>query len=61
MAKKIPKNHYRIEVVEYETDEVVRTLDGGVSEKHAEKVDDGLNRNLNHERFYTRLMETDIR
>jgi hypothetical protein len=47
-----------IEVVEYETDKVIKKVD--VSDKswrQAERVQDGMDRNLNHEKFYTRLSE----
>lgn len=54
--KKIPDTHYRVEVVEYETGDVVKTLDGGTSERRADRIDSGLNHNLDHERFYTRIM-----
>lgn len=47
-----------VEVVEYETEKVVKRL-GPMSPWKAGKVDDGLNINLNHERFYTRLVEAD--
>ena len=45
-----------IEIVEYETDKVVRTIECGASKSHTEKVDDGLNINLDHDRFFTRIV-----
>lgn len=42
-----------IEVVEFETGKVVKTL-GPMDDRTAEKCDDGMQRNLNHEMFYTR-------
>jgi hypothetical protein len=48
-------NRY-IEIVEYETDQVVHRVDvTDKSERHAERVMDGVDRNLNHEKFYTRF------
>lgn len=49
---------YVVEVVELETDKVVETLSGpqGVPRWKAERVMGGLDINLNHERFVTRIM-----
>ena len=46
---------YIVEVVEYDTDEVVRSIDCGESKRRAEKCMDGLDINLDYERFYTRI------
>lgn len=44
-----------IEVVEYETNKVVHRVDvSDKSERQADRVMDGMDRNLNHEKFYTR-------
>lgn len=45
---------YYVEIVESETDEVVKRM-GPMSEWRAEKVERGVNINLNHEMFHTRL------
>ncbi len=45
---------YYVEVVKFGSDEIVRKL-GPFTERKAEKVDIGLNINLNHEEFYTRF------
>ena len=45
-----------IEIVEYETDKVVKTVEVGGSMSKAYRVDDGININLNHEKFYTRIL-----
>lgn len=47
---------YNVEIVEYATDKVVNTIDGGTSEKHAEKVGSGININLSEE-YFTRIVE----
>ena len=50
----------RVEVLQYVDggeDEVVKTL-GPMPESKAKKVEDGLNRNLNHESYWTRQVET---
>jgi hypothetical protein len=45
-----------IEVVEYESGNVIHKVDvSGKPERIAEKVMDGMDRNLNHEKFYTRF------
>lgn len=46
-----------VEIVEYATNEVVKRVD--VSEqgrRNAERVEAGMNRNLDHERFFTRMV-----
>ena len=57
------EQQYYVEIVKYESDE---HGDEGLVEKRgpfngwkANKVDDGLNINLNHERYYTRIVKTD--
>lgn len=48
----------KIEIVAYGTDEVVKTIDcPGKSERQVDKIDRGVNINLDHERFYTRIVE----
>ena len=45
-----------VEVVQYgKKDRVVKRL-GPMSERMADKTDDGLNINLNHEKFFTRIV-----
>ncbi len=43
-----------IEIVDFQTDEVVKKLGPFPSERQREKADRGVNINLNHERFFTR-------
>ena len=43
---------YYIEVRELETDKVVKRM-GPHNERRAERIDDGLNHNLNHDKYYT--------
>lgn len=49
------KADWKIEVVEAATDKVVKTLMAD-SEREANRIDDGLNINLNHEAFFTRVV-----
>ena len=44
---------YRVVLLNYESDEVVKVLGTGLSEHNADKIDAGVNRNLNHDKFYT--------
>jgi hypothetical protein len=48
-----------IEIVRYEdgTVEHTITMNPPKSERTAERTVDGVNRNLDHERFYTRMVE----
>jgi hypothetical protein len=46
--------HY-VEIVEYDTGEVVQRLKAN-SERQAEKLDRDLNINLNHDQFFTRIV-----
>ncbi len=48
---------YRVIIKSYETGEVIKTIGTGLTEKKADKVDSGVNRNLNHERFFTLVEE----
>ena len=45
-----------VEVVAYENDEVVKRLPG-LTEAKADRVDDGININLNHDEYFTRIVE----
>ena len=47
---------YFVEIVNYETGEVVKRMDGG-TERRAEKIDRGANINLDHENYFTRIVE----
>lgn len=50
--------HTYIEVIEFKTKQVVKRVDvTGQTERQIDKVDDGLNINLNHEEYYTRVQE----
>lgn len=49
--------HY-VEIRAYDGD-VLATRMGPMSEPQAERVEDGANRNLNHEEFYTRIVTND--
>ena len=51
------KNYY-VEVVETETDKVVKRM-GPMSEPKAFKVQGGLAINMDHDNYYTRLVEAE--
>jgi hypothetical protein len=46
---------YFVEVVSYKTGEVVHRIECD-SERAADRVDSGVNINLNHEQYYTRTV-----
>ena len=46
---------FYVEIVEYEGDKVVKRW-GPMAERRADKLDDGANINLDHEHFYTRIV-----
>lgn len=49
---------WKVEIVSYDTGEVVKTMDAE-SERQADRIDRGVNINLNHEKFFTRVVETE--
>lgn len=44
--------NFVVQVIAYDDNEVVKEM-GPMSERKAERVDDGVNINLNHDAFYT--------
>jgi hypothetical protein len=44
-----------VEIVSYENEELEKRIECS-SERMAAKVDDGANRNLNHEKYFTRIV-----
>lgn len=48
---------YVVEIVRRSNEETVRRIDCGASERKAGRVDDGVNINLNHAEFYTKIVE----
>jgi hypothetical protein len=47
----------KIEIVEFETEKVIKTFDvTGKSERQIEKIENGININLDLERFYSRVV-----
>ncbi len=46
---------YYVDIIQYDTDEVVETLGPYASERQADRADSGVNINLDHERFYTQI------
>ena len=50
------KTKYLIEVIDYQTNEVVKTMET-TSQRQADRIEDGLNINLNHDAFFTRTVE----
>jgi len=45
-----------VEIVKFENMEVVKRIDCGTQERKADIVDAGANRNLNHEKYFTRVV-----
>lgn len=52
-----PDFPYRMEIVEDETGEVVKSLPAS-SMRQAERLENGANRNLNHNKYFTRIVES---
>jgi len=51
-----------IEVKKYDTDEVVKRLDvSDISERSCDRMDNGLNINLNHDVFFTTINDSEIK
>jgi hypothetical protein len=46
---------YIVEVVEFDTDCVVREIECGESYRSAEKCANGIDINLDHEKYFTRI------
>lgn len=49
-------NNYYVLIVKYENGEIVKEM-GPMDERKANKVEDGVNINLNHEEYYTDIMK----
>lgn len=47
--------HYYVEIVSFATGEAVKRMKAS-SERQAEKLDRGVNINLNHDEYYTRIV-----
>lgn len=47
-------SNWYVEIVSYETDKVIKRM-GPMSRHVAEKVDDGVQHNLNHDQYFTRF------
>ncbi len=50
------RDEFCIEIVAYADGKVMKEMGPYATHKIAERIDDGLNRNLNHERFFTRIV-----
>lgn len=46
----------KIEIENQELEKVVRKVSCGKSEKRVERIENGMNINMNHERFFTRII-----
>ena len=46
---------YFVEVVDWDSGEAIKRL-GPMTKRKAERVDDGLNINLDHDRYHTRIV-----
>ena len=51
-------DNYYVEIVEYDTAKAVKSM-GPFSEHRADKVDNGANINLNHNEFFTQIVQRD--
>ena len=49
-------NNFYVQIVKFQDEEIVKEM-GPMPEFKAEKVDDGVNINLNHEEYYTKIVE----
>ncbi len=49
-------SQFYVKIVKYGTEEVVKRM-GPMSERQADKVDSGVNINLNHEEYFTRIVD----
>ena len=47
---------YLVEVVDYETEEVVDRIKVDGTKRKAERVERGVNINMNHDRYFTRVV-----
>jgi len=45
-------DNYYVQIVEYDNDDVIREM-GPFRSHMADSIDDGLNINLNHDKYYT--------
>ena len=49
---------WKVQVIAYDTDEVIKEI-AVPTERQADRVDDGLNINLDHEKYFTRVVSPD--
>ena len=50
-------SEFFVEVVSYESDEVIRRIGPYASERAADKAENGVMANMNHDAYYTRVAE----
>ena len=51
-------NQFFVEIRQYEEYKVIERM-GPYSERQADKIDSGVNINLNHEKYYTMVVESE--
>lgn len=51
-------NEWKVQVIAFETNEVVKEI-SAPTERQAGRIDDGLNVNLNHDKFFTVVVSPD--
>lgn len=56
-ARRHPVATYVVEIVEHATGEVVHRSANPMTERQADRADEGFNINLDHEHFFTRVVE----
>lgn len=49
--------NFVVKVIESQTGTVVQQIDVGPNKKKASRVDDGVNINLNHDKFHTEIVD----
>lgn len=55
------KKYKYIEIIKYSSGEVVKRIDvSGMSQRNIDRIDSGMNRNMNHAEYYTIEMASEI-
>lgn len=51
-------NNYYVQLIEISTEKVIKEM-GPHTERQAKKIESGADRNLNHQQFYTNIVQKD--
>ena len=49
------KLKHRVVIISYETGKPIHSIECGTSERKAERVEQGVNININHDKYYTMI------